>query len=161
MEGQYRVPPPPPSYEGQGLAEDKKIEVPDHAGVPDSPMPGQQTRENSSGSFNHSIPPPSYNPPADSRGPYTPGQFDLMSPSSTGSNPPPFMAVCPPGPVPTTPESISSSLPPPTMAVCPPGPNGTPPVVSQLSEKEKKKGVPDWMVTYFLNNSFLLYNLLT
>ncbi|KAL0580162.1 hypothetical protein ABG067_008585, partial [Albugo candida] len=144
MEGQYRVPPPPPSYEGQGgLAEDKKIEIPDHA---DSPMPGQQTRENSSGSFNHSIPPPSYNPPpaADSRGPYTPGgQFDPMSPSSAVSNPPPFMAVCPPGPVPTT---SPGSLPPPTMAVCPPGPNGTPPpVVPQLSEKEKKKGVPDWM----------------
>lgn len=101
---------------------------------------GQQTRENFSGSFNHSIPPPSYNPPVDSHGPPTPGSStpdiynpnsNPMSPSTPGSAPPPFMAVCPPGPVPTP---------------------GTPPVVTPLTEKEKKKGVPDWMVMkrYFL-----------
>lgn len=43
-----------------------------------------------------------------------------MSPGTPGSAQSPFMAVCPPGPT---------------------GPNGVP-----LTEKEKKKGVPDWVV---------------
>ncbi|CAO3653297.1 unnamed protein product [Mucor hiemalis] len=87
--------------------------------VSDRSFPGAAPqRDNYSGSYNHNLSPPGYTPPPAT----TPDSYNAstpMSPGTPGSAQSPFMAVCPPGPT---------------------GPNGVP-----LTEKEKKKGVPDWV----------------